>query len=138
MMWEVFVRSRGLCERPWAALTASVGGPGLLLRPQRAVLGCSWGLSGRSWAALGTSVGSLGSSSVPLGSWPGGPGRQSGPFSSGTAIWHADQGGKVAQTRAGRRSGLRGTPGAAQNAKHRPGPFYAFLFVDIAKNLAQT
>ena len=78
--WEVLGRSRGLCERPWAALTASVGGPGLLLRPQWAVLGCSWGLSGRSWAALGTSVGSLGSSSVPLGYWLGGPGQQSGTF----------------------------------------------------------
>ena len=65
-VWEVLGRSRGLCERPWAALTASVGGPGLLLRPQRAVLGCSWGLSGRSWAALGASVGGPGLLSRPL------------------------------------------------------------------------
>ena len=65
-VWEVLGRSRGLCERPWAALTASVGGPGLLLRPQRAVLGCSWGLSGRPWAALGASVGGPGLLLGPL------------------------------------------------------------------------
>ena len=83
----VLSRSRGLCGRSWAALGAYVAGPGLLLEPQRAVLGCSWNLLGLSWHALKASVGGLGPSSVALGPWPAGPGLQSGPFSSGNVIW---------------------------------------------------
>ena len=96
----------------------------------------------RSWAALGAYVGCLGAYVGGLGSGSGpklvvlGPKwsvleairAKSGPNPSAKAIWQADQGGKVAQTRAGRPPRMRST---AQNAKHRPGPFYAFFLVDI-------
>ena len=73
-LWVVLGRSQGLCERSWAALRASVGGPGQLSEPMWAVLGrlgafvggpgpCwvrSWVLCWRSWAALGVYVGGLG------------------------------------------------------------------------------
>ena len=56
--------SYGLCGLSWLALEApaggrgllldlSVGGPGVLLGPQWAVLGCSWGLCGQSWLVFG-------------------------------------------------------------------------------------
>ena len=45
------------------------------MAPQWAVLDCSWDLCGQSRLVFG-----------PLGSWPGGPGRQSGPFSSGSKV----------------------------------------------------
>ena len=109
-------RSRGLCWRSWAALAAHVGGLGPLLGPMLAVLGPmlavlgrSWGLCGRSGAAPGAHVGGLGSGSGPklavLGpKWSvlEAIRAKSGPSPSRKAIWQADQGRKVAQTRAGR------------------------------------
>ena len=69
----------------------------------------SWGLCWRSWAVLGAYVGGLGSGSGPklavLGpKWSvlEAIRAKSGPNPGGKAIWQADQGGKVAQTRAGR------------------------------------
>ena len=70
----VLGRSQGLCGRSWAALRASVGGPGPLSGPLWAVLGRlgafgggpgpSWVRSSvlcwRSWAALGAYVRGLG------------------------------------------------------------------------------
>ena len=52
-----------------------MSGPGLLLGPLQAVLGCSWILCGRSGAALGSSVDGLGPLLEPLRavmglSWP--------------------------------------------------------------------
>ena len=134
--------SRSLCWRSWAALGAYVGclgayvgGLGSGAGPKLAVLGrswglcwLSWGLCWRSWAALRAYVGGLGSGSGPklavLGpKWSvlEAIRAKSGPNPSGKAIWQADQGGKVAQTRAGRRSGLRGTPGStgAREASYR-------------------
>ena len=90
--------SRGLRWRSWTALGAYVGS-----------LGRSWGLCWRSWAALRAYVGGLGSGSGPklavLGpKWSvlEAIRAKSGPNPSRKAIWQADQGGKVAQTRAGR------------------------------------
>ena len=87
-----------------------------VLGPMLALLGrswglcwLSWGLCWRSWAVLGAYVGGLGSGSGPklavLGpKWSvlEAIRAKSGPNPSGKAIWQADQGGKVAQTRAGR------------------------------------
>ena len=119
----VLGRSRGLCVRSWVALGASAGGLGSLLGPLWAVLDSSWGLCGRSWVALGASAGDLGRllglcrrSWAALGAFVGdlgpllGPflavvgrlGPKSGPNPSGKAIWQADLGREVAQTRAGR------------------------------------
>ena len=90
--------SRGLCWRSLAALGAYVGCLGPLL-----------GLCWKSWAALRAYVGGLGSGSRPklavLGpKWSvlEAIRAKSGPNPSRKAIWQADQGGKVAQTRAGR------------------------------------
>ena len=66
------------------ALGAYVGALGPLLGPMLAVLGADQGLSWRSWA-------------LRWRSW-----AKSGPNPSEEAIWQADQGGEVAQTRAGR------------------------------------
>ena len=108
-MWAVLGRSSALCGRSWAALKASVGGLGQLLGPMWAVLGGSLGLCWRSWAVLGAYVGGLGSGSGPklavLGpKWSvlEAIRAKSGPNPGGKAIWQADQGRKVAQTRAGR------------------------------------
>ena len=87
----VLGRSRGRCVRFWVALGASAGDLGPLL-----------GLCRRSWAALGAFVGDLGSLLGPLLAVVGHLGPKSGPNPSGKAIWQADQGGEVAQTRAGR------------------------------------
>ena len=122
--------SRGLCWRSWAALGAYVGGLGPLLGPMLVVLGRSWGLCWRSWAALRAYVGGLGSGSGPklavLGpKWSvlEAIRAKSGPNPSGKAIWQADQGGKVAQTRAGRPFwGGDGNP-----AFSGAGPPYAFF-----------
>ena len=105
------------------ALGAYVGALGPLLGPMLAVLGpklavlgrswglcwLSWGLCWRSWAVLGAYVGGLGSGSGPklavLGpKWSvlEAIRAKSGPSPSRKAIWQADQGRKVAQTRAGR------------------------------------
>ena len=59
---------RGPCGRSWVAPGALVGGPGPLMGPQWAVLGCSWGLSGRSWAAPGASV--VGPRPLLAAKWP--------------------------------------------------------------------
>ena len=90
-LWVVSGRSRGLCGRSWAALGAYVGGLGRLLGLMLATLGRCWGLCWRFWAALGAFVGGLGSSSGQK--WPK-PERK--------VIWQADQGPKVAHTRARR------------------------------------
>ena len=97
---------RGPCGRSWVAPGASVGGPGPLMGPQWAVLGCSWGLSGRSWAAPGASVGGpglpLGSLWSVLGSFRGFCGV---PLGCPWASWgrsSAALGRKVALSRAGR------------------------------------
>ena len=76
-MLAVLGRSRGLCWRSWAALRAYVGGLGSGSGPKLAVLGPKWSVLEAIRA-------------------------KSGPNPSGKAIWQADQGGKVAQTRAGR------------------------------------
>ena len=78
------------------ALGACVGGLGPLLGPMLAVLGRSWGLCWRSWAALGAMYAVLGADQGL--SW-----RSWGP--SGRS-WKRS-GRKVAQTRAGKRSGKR-------------------------------
>ena len=94
----VLGRSQGLCGRSWAALRASVGGPGPLSGPLWAILGrlgifvdgpglswvCSWVLCWRSGAyvrGLGPQVGGLGPLLGPmlavlaaLGASVGGPG----------------------------------------------------------------
>ena len=122
-LWVVSGRSRGLCGWSWVALGASVGGLGPILGPMWAILGRSWGLCGRSWAALGpllavlgrswglcgrswvafrAFVGDLGPLLGPLLAVLGPLGPKSGPNPGGKAIWQADQGRKVAQTRAGR------------------------------------
>ena len=132
-LWVVLGRSRGLCVRSWVALGASAGGLGSLLGPLWAVLDSSWGLCGRSWVALGASAGDLGPllglcrrSWAALGAFVGdlgpllGPllavvgrlGPKSGPNPSGKAIWQADLGREVAQTRAGRQSRGRKNGGA--------------------------
>ena len=114
--WGLCWLSWGLCWRSWAVLGAYVGGLGSGSGPKLAVLGrswglcwLSWGLCWRSWAVLGAYVGGLGSGSGPklavLGpKWSvlEAIRAKSGPNPSGKAIWQADQGGKVAQTRAGR------------------------------------
>ena len=154
-MWAVLGRSgrsRRLCGRSWVALGACAGGLGPLLGPLRAVLGRSWGFCGRSWAALGASVGGLGCSWGPCWrSWAAlgasfrglgpllGPllavlgclGPKSGPGPSGKAIWQADQGRKVAQTRAGRplRRGERFT--ARTGPPNAAGPPCRFFLVDM-------
>ena len=66
------------------ALGVYVGGLGPLLGPMLAVWGADQGLSWRSWALCWRS-------------W-----AKSGPNLSEEAIWQADQGGEVAQTRARR------------------------------------
>ena len=87
------------------ALGAYVGGLGPLLGPMLAVLDRFWGLCCWSWAALGASVRGLRPLLSPLLAVLGCLGPKSGPGLSGKAIWKTDQGRKVAQTRAGRRSG---------------------------------
>ena len=93
---------------------ASVPGLGLLLEPMFAVLGRSWALCWRSWAALGAYVGGLGLLWRPklavLGADQGLSWRSWGQ--SGRS-WKRSRR-KVAQTRAGKRSGKRGTPGAPE------------------------
>ena len=130
----VLARSWGRCVRSWAALGAYVGGLGPLLGPMLAVLGRSWGLCGRSWAAPGAHVGGLGSGSGPklavLGpKWSvlEAIRAKSGPNPSRKAIWQADQGGKVAQTRAGRP--FWGSNGFTVFSV--PGPPCRFFSVDI-------
>ena len=76
----------GLSGRSSAAHGTSVGGPGPLMGPLWAVLGCLWGLCGRSWAALGPYVGGPGLPLGPLWSVLGCSWLQSGPFSNGNAI----------------------------------------------------
>ena len=103
-LWAVLGCSWGLCGWSWAALGASVGGPGGPLGHMLAVLGAPWGLCGRSRAILEASVGGPGLLLGPL--WPvlGRIKPKSGPSPSEETIWQADQGGEVAQTRAGRQS----------------------------------
>ncbi len=75
------------------------------LCPRGVALGRSWGLCGRSWPLLGPMLPVLGCSWGLCSRSEAGLGPKSGPGLSGKAIWKADQGRKVAQTRAGRRSG---------------------------------
>ena len=95
-MLAVLGRSWSLCWRSWAALGAHIRG-----------LGSGSGLKLAVLACLGAKVVGLGSGSEPkltvlacLGAKAVGLGRGSGR--------------KVAQTRAGKRSGTRGTPGDPQ------------------------
>ena len=87
-LWAVLDSSWGLCGRSWVALGASAGDLGPLL-----------GLCRRSWAALGASVGDLGPLLGPLLAVVGHLGPKSCPNPSGKAIWQADLGREVAQTR---------------------------------------
>ena len=96
----VWGRSWVLSWRSWAALGAYVGGLGRLLRPMWAVLGLSWGLCWRSWAVPGAYVGGLG---PLLGPMLAVLGRSWGLCWRSWAVLRP----KVAQTRAGRRSGKR-------------------------------
>merc|ERR1712139_438205 len=85
-MLAVLAHSWDLCGRSWAALGTFVGG-----------LGLSWGQSGRSWKRIGvklTVLACLGAKAVGLGS---GSGR------------------KVAQSRAGKRSGQEIRPKSGPN-----------------------
>ena len=137
--------SRGLCWRSWTALGAYVGSLGPLLGPMLAVLGRSLGLCWRSWAALKAYVGGLGSRSGPmwavLGADQGLSWRswalcwrswaKSGSNPSEDAIWQADQGREVAQTRAGR---------TFWGAHHFPffsdaGPPCRFFSIDMCRRL---
>ena len=86
--------SKGLCGWSWAALRASVGGPGpswglcwrswAVLGPlfgtMLAVLGCSWGLCSRSWASCWRSWAALGVNVRGLGPHVGGLGPLLGPM----------------------------------------------------------
>ena len=106
--------SRGLCWRSWATLGAYVGGLGPLSGHMLAVLARSWalcwlfwGLCWLSWAALGAYVVGLGPLLGPmlavLGADLGLSWR-----SWGQSGWSWKRSGrKVAQTRAGKRSGKR-------------------------------
>ena len=117
-----------------AALGAYVFGLEPLLGSMLAVLGRSWGLCWRSWAALGAYVGGLGSGSGPklavLGpKWSvlEAIRAKSGPSPSRKAIWQADQGREVAQTRARRPFwGAHRFPFFSA-----PGPRCRFFSVDI-------
>ena len=109
-LWVVLGRSRGLCVRSWVALGASAGGLGSLLGPLWAVLDSSWGLCGGLGSLLGPLRAILGRAWASV----GGLGPLSGPLlaildRSWDLCWRswAVLGRKVAQTRAGRRSGKR-------------------------------
>ncbi len=91
-------------------LGAYVGGLGPLLGPMLAVLGADQGLNWRSWALCWRS-------------W-----AKSGPNPSEEAIWQADQGGEVAQTRAGRPF----WGGDRFPTFSGAGPPYAFFLIDIS------
>ena len=63
---HVFLSVTGLWGRSWAALGASVGGPGPLFGALWVVLGRSQGRCGWCWAVLGASVDGFEPLSGPL------------------------------------------------------------------------